>query len=239
LKIKNAGVQLGFKTSVIALFVAIVLVIGLTLVYLSFLRINLVTNAAASQFIGKVAELSVDRIGSQLKVVRDSLRTLNALPSVQSARPVKAFDPGTGGSALGASADCLTAPALRWNMSGASGERATDLPDELLLRKFVQPLRQKHFCFRQTQIRITTSASRSHKRSVSRSSRTSGKECDGRGGANKRGNNVREDDAAADGEIVVMVPEMAQSSFFALLCSKVARFHPIYLQDCLHCRRPK
>jgi len=49
-------------------------------------------------------------------------------------------------------------------MSGASTQRATDLPDELLLRKFVQPLRQKHFCFRQTQIRITTSLSRSRKR---------------------------------------------------------------------------
>jgi hypothetical protein len=44
------------------------------------------------------------------------------------------------------------------NLSGASAQRATDLPDELLLGKFVQPLRQKHFCFRQTQIRITTSA---------------------------------------------------------------------------------
>src|SRR5882724_7241402 len=123
-------------------------------------------------------------------------------------------------------------------MSGASAQRATDLPDELLLGKFVQPLRQKHFCFRQTQIRITTSASRSRKRSVSRSSRTSGKGYDGRGGA-RRGDNVRENDAAADGEIVVVAPEMAQSSFFALLCSKVTRFHPIYLQDCLHCRRPK
>jgi adenylate cyclase len=38
------AVKLGFKTSIIALFVAIVLVIGLTLVYLSFERINAVTN---------------------------------------------------------------------------------------------------------------------------------------------------------------------------------------------------
>ena len=37
-----------------------------------FSRITAVTDAAASQFIGKVAELSADRIGSQLKLVRDN-----------------------------------------------------------------------------------------------------------------------------------------------------------------------
>jgi adenylate cyclase len=82
---RGGSVHLGFKTSIIALFVAIVLVIGLTLVYLSFSRITAVTDSAASQFIGKVAELSADRIGSQLKLVRDNLKILNALPSVQSA----------------------------------------------------------------------------------------------------------------------------------------------------------
>ena len=82
---KSGGVQLGFKNSIIALFVAIVLVIGLTLVYLSFQRIAAVTDSAASQFIGKVAESSADRIGSQLKLVRDNLEILNALPQVQSA----------------------------------------------------------------------------------------------------------------------------------------------------------
>ena len=82
---KSGGVQFGFKGSIIALFVAIVLVIGLTLVYLSFQRITAVTDSAASQFIGKVAELSADRIGSQLKLVRDNLEILNALPPIQSA----------------------------------------------------------------------------------------------------------------------------------------------------------
>ena len=77
--------QLGFRTSIIALFVAIVLVIGLTLVYLSFSRITSITNSAAAQFIDKVAELSADRIGSQLKLVRDDLKILQALPAVQSA----------------------------------------------------------------------------------------------------------------------------------------------------------
>jgi adenylate cyclase len=82
---RGGSVQLGFKTSIIGLFVGIVLVIGLTLVYLSFERISAVTNSAASQFIGKVAELSADRIGSQLKLVRDNLEILNALPPIQSA----------------------------------------------------------------------------------------------------------------------------------------------------------
>jgi len=82
---RSGGIQLGFKTSVIALFVGIVLIIGLTLVYLSFQRISAVTDSAASQFIGKVAESSADRIGSQLKLVRDNLEILNALPSIQSA----------------------------------------------------------------------------------------------------------------------------------------------------------
>jgi adenylate cyclase len=82
---KRSPVRLGFKTSIIALFVGIVLVIGLTLVYLSFERISAVTDSAASQFIGKVAESSADRIGSQMKLVRDNLEVLNALPPIQSA----------------------------------------------------------------------------------------------------------------------------------------------------------
>jgi len=77
--------RLGFKTSIIALFVAIVLVTGLTLVYLSFSRIAVITDSAASKFIGEVAQLSADRIGSQLKLVRDNLEILNALPPIQSA----------------------------------------------------------------------------------------------------------------------------------------------------------
>ena len=83
---KNGSLRIGFRTSIIALFVAIVLIIGLTLVYLSFQRISAVTDSAASRFIGKVAELSADRIGTQLKLVRDNLELLNALPSIQAAQ---------------------------------------------------------------------------------------------------------------------------------------------------------
>src|SRR3979490_903942 len=82
---RGGSVQLGFRTSIIGLFVGIVLIIGLTLVYLSFERISAVTDSAATQFIGKVAQSSGGRIGSQLKQVRDNLEVLNALPSIQSA----------------------------------------------------------------------------------------------------------------------------------------------------------
>ncbi len=78
-------IRLGFKTSIITLFVAIVLVIGLTLVYLSFARISAITESAASKFIDKVAELSADRIGSQLKLIKDNLEILRDLPSIQTA----------------------------------------------------------------------------------------------------------------------------------------------------------
>jgi adenylate cyclase len=80
---RGGPVRLGFKASIIALFVAIVLVIGLTLVYLSFWRMTAITNAAASKFIDKVAELSADRIDFQLKLVRDDLEVLRDIPSVQ------------------------------------------------------------------------------------------------------------------------------------------------------------
>jgi adenylate cyclase len=80
---RGGPVRLGFKTSIIALFIAIVLVIGLTLVYLSFWRMTAITNAAASKFIDKVAELSADRIDFQLKLVRDDLEVLRDTPSVQ------------------------------------------------------------------------------------------------------------------------------------------------------------
>src|SRR5258708_23356397 len=80
---KNGGVQLGFKTSVITLFVAIVLVLGLTLVYVSFERIGAITDAAASKFIGQVAELAAGRIGAQLKLIQDNLKIMNELPPIQ------------------------------------------------------------------------------------------------------------------------------------------------------------
>jgi adenylate cyclase len=82
---RGRPIQLGFKTSIIGLFVAIVLVIGLALVYLSFSRITAVTNSAAGKFIDKVAELSADRIGFQFKLVKDDLAVLKGIPSILAA----------------------------------------------------------------------------------------------------------------------------------------------------------
>jgi len=76
--------RLGFKTSIITLFVGTVLLVGLSLVYLSFARISAMTRTAASTFIDKVAQLGADRIDSQFKTVRDGLEILAGLQAVQS-----------------------------------------------------------------------------------------------------------------------------------------------------------
>ena len=77
--------RVGFRTSIITLFVAIVLLVGLTLVYLSFARITAMTQTAATTFIAKVAQLGADRIDARFKTVRDALEILSGLPAVQSA----------------------------------------------------------------------------------------------------------------------------------------------------------
>ena len=77
--------HIGFRTSIITVFIAAVLFVGLTLVYLSFARVSSITQTAASTFIDKVAQLGADRIDSQFKNVRDCLEILGGLPSIQSA----------------------------------------------------------------------------------------------------------------------------------------------------------
>ncbi|MFG3597995.1 cache domain-containing protein [Bradyrhizobium sp. RDI18] len=77
--------HIGFRTSIVTLFVAVVLLVGLTLVYLSFSRVSLITQTAASTFIAKVAQLGAGRIDSKFSNVRDSLDILAGLPSIQSA----------------------------------------------------------------------------------------------------------------------------------------------------------
>lgn len=77
--------RIGFRASIVTLFVAVVLFVGLTLVYLSFSRVSLITQTAASTFIDKVAQLGADRIDSKFRNVRDSLEILAGLPSIQSA----------------------------------------------------------------------------------------------------------------------------------------------------------
>ncbi|MGH6738956.1 MAG: cache domain-containing protein [Bradyrhizobium sp.] len=77
--------RIGFQTSIITVFVAVVLIVGLTLVYLSFQRVTQITRTAASGFIEKVAQLGADHVDEQFRNVRDSLEILAGLPSIQSA----------------------------------------------------------------------------------------------------------------------------------------------------------
>ncbi|WP_246701511.1 cache domain-containing protein [Rhodopseudomonas sp. BR0G17] len=76
---------IGFRTSIVAVFVAAVLAVGLTLVFLSFERVTQITRSAASGFIEKVAQLGAEHIDEQFKNVRDSLEILADLPSIQTA----------------------------------------------------------------------------------------------------------------------------------------------------------
>lgn len=77
--------RIGFQTSIITVFVAVVLLVGLTLVYLSFERVTVITRTAASSFIEKVAQLGADHVDEQFKNVRDNLDILSGLPAVQEA----------------------------------------------------------------------------------------------------------------------------------------------------------
>ncbi|RXH14826.1 adenylate/guanylate cyclase domain-containing protein [Bradyrhizobium guangzhouense] len=75
--------SIGFQTSIITVFVGVVLLVGLTLVYLSFARVTSITRTAASSFIEKVAQLGADHVDEQFKNVRDNLEILAGLQAIQ------------------------------------------------------------------------------------------------------------------------------------------------------------
>jgi adenylate cyclase len=77
--------RVGFRASIVTLFVAAVLLVGLTLVFLSFSRVSVITQTAATTFIDKVAQLGAGRIDAKFRSVRDSLEILAGLPAIQSA----------------------------------------------------------------------------------------------------------------------------------------------------------
>ncbi|WP_445215221.1 cache domain-containing protein [Bradyrhizobium sp. Pa8] len=77
--------RIGFQTSIIAVFVGVVLLVGLTLVYLSFERVTVITRTAASGFIEKVAQLGADHVDEQFRNVRNNLDILSGLPPIQEA----------------------------------------------------------------------------------------------------------------------------------------------------------
>lgn len=76
-------VRLGYQLSITALFVAVVLAVGLALVFLSFDRARSITRTAALAFIDRVADHTADRVDGQFKDVLDILEVLRQLPSVE------------------------------------------------------------------------------------------------------------------------------------------------------------
>lgn len=82
---KDTRFRVSFRTSIIGVFVGLVLTVGLALLYLSFSRVNAIVRSAASSYLSTVAQASADRIDGQLKSVRDNLDILRGIPSVQEA----------------------------------------------------------------------------------------------------------------------------------------------------------
>jgi len=82
---KDTHIRVSFRTSIIALFVGIVLTVGLTLLYLSFSSVNAIVRTAASSYLSTVAQTAADHIDGQFRSVRDNLDILRGIPSVQTA----------------------------------------------------------------------------------------------------------------------------------------------------------
>jgi adenylate cyclase len=77
-------VRFGFQLSVTTLFVAVVLAVGLALVFLSFDRARSITRSAALSFIDRVADHTADRVNGQFKDVLDILEVLRQLQPIES-----------------------------------------------------------------------------------------------------------------------------------------------------------
>ncbi|MBM6579171.1 hypothetical protein ILT44_03160 [Microvirga sp. BT689] len=81
---RGMRVRLGFQLSVTSLFVAVVLAVGLALVFLSFDRARSITRSAALSFIDRVADHTADRVNGQFKDVLDILEVLRQLQPIES-----------------------------------------------------------------------------------------------------------------------------------------------------------
>jgi adenylate cyclase len=77
-------VRFSYQLSITALFVAVVLTVGLSLVFLSFDRARSITRSAALTFINRVADHTADRVDGQFKDVHDILEVLRQLQPVES-----------------------------------------------------------------------------------------------------------------------------------------------------------
>ncbi len=76
-------IRIGYQPSITALFVAVVLTVGLALVFLSFDRARSITRSAALSFIDRVADHTADRVDGQFKDVLDILEVLRQLQPVE------------------------------------------------------------------------------------------------------------------------------------------------------------
>ena len=72
--------RLGYQLSITALFVAVVLAVGLALVFLSFDRARSITRSAALTFIDRVAEHTADRVDGQFKACSERPGGAEATP---------------------------------------------------------------------------------------------------------------------------------------------------------------
>jgi adenylate cyclase len=77
-------VRFSYQLSITALFIAVVLSVGLSLVFLSFDRARSITRTAALAFINRVADHTADRVDGQFKDVHDILEVLRQLQPIES-----------------------------------------------------------------------------------------------------------------------------------------------------------
>jgi adenylate cyclase len=76
-------VRIGYQLSITALFVSVVLAVGLALVVLSFDRARAISRSAALTFIDRVAEHTADQVDGQFKAVLSTVEVLKLLAPVQ------------------------------------------------------------------------------------------------------------------------------------------------------------
>jgi len=76
-------VRIGYQPSITALFVAVVMAVGLSLVFLSFESARSITRSAALSFIDRVADQTTDRVDGQFKDVLDILEVLRQLKPIE------------------------------------------------------------------------------------------------------------------------------------------------------------
>ncbi len=74
--------RIGFQTSIIVVFVGVVLLVGLALVYLSFERVTAITRAAASGFSEKVASSAPTTSTSTSRISAKIIPQYRTAPSI-------------------------------------------------------------------------------------------------------------------------------------------------------------